>query len=549
MPVQFKDQHADQRTPSFPSSEHDGFIALAELRLSTRYDDAAAPMKNQIIHEQAYGQFAVLRYAAISTLVLSSLSVLALWTSVSHDILLSWFALTNLISISRHVIANLFTKRKPSGVEIQYWLRLVLFGTVLIALSWSSLVWITWPVHNTKAISFIVFILSAVAFGSFAGLGFYVQAYWGAAGPLFIALAVMFAHLASDSLFLAAGMSLFISFIGLGMMTSSRNATRIWHNIMVLLHEHQTLAREHREKSAVLSTTLHSITDGVFTVNADRSITYMNPAAEKLTGRSMRDMTGKTLADTLALKEESAPDHVVDLDQICQQVRASVQVPGELVLTNLQGQTISVEVIISPLYVTDELIDGFVVTLHDVTSLRHLTRDLSHQALHDPLTGLLNRRGFEARVREALDRKQSGHIDHGLCYIDLDHFKSINDTYGHKAGDDALQTVVSIAQKCIRDSDSFGRLGGDEFAILLYGCNIEKAEKIVNDICATIAKHSFVCEQHQFAMGVSIGLVQILANDTLDTLNHAADHACYQAKANGRGQVYTKLRVNESAVD
>ena len=541
--MQFKNQHTDQQIPSFPSNEHDGFIALAELRLSTRYDDASEPIKNQIIHEQAYGQFAVLRYAAISTLVLSSLSVLALWSSVAHDVLLSWYAVTNIISISRHVIANLFTKRKPTGAAIQSWLRLVLFGTVLIALSWSALVWITWSIHDMKAISFIAFILTAVAFGSFAGLGFYVQAYWGAAGPLFIALAVMFGHLASDSILLAACMLFFILFIGLGMLTSSRNATRIWHNIMVLLHEHQTLAREHREKSAVLSTTLHSIADGVFTINANRSITYINPAAEKLTGRTMQAMAGKTLTEMLALKEENFPDRVVDLDLICQQVRESIQVPGDLVLTNLQGQTISVEVTISPLYVADELIDGFVITLHDVTSLRHLTRDLSHQALHDPLTGLLNRRGFESRLREALDRKQTSNIDHSLCYIDLDHFKSINDTYGHKAGDDALQQVVSISQKCIRDSDSFGRLGGDEFAILLYGCNLDKAEKIVGDICSEVAKHQFEFNQKKFSMGVSIGLVQVLANDTLDMLNHAADHACYQAKANGRGQVYTKMRL------
>ncbi|MGZ3159085.1 MAG: diguanylate cyclase [Burkholderiaceae bacterium] len=541
--MQFKTRNNDHRAQPLPVNDSDGHIALAELRLSSRYEDAPETIKNQIIHEQTYGQFAVLRYAAISTLVLSSLSVFALWSSVSDEILLSWYALTNAISFSRHIVANRFTKKKPTGAAINYWLRIVLFGTVSIALAWSALVWITWSVHDTKAISFIAFILAAVAFGSFAGLGFYVQAYWGAAAPLFIALAVMFGHLASDSILLAVGMSFFIIFIGIGMLTSSLNSTRIWRNIMVLLHEHQTLAHEHREKSAVLSTTLQSIGDGVFTIDAAGLITYINPAAEKLTGRSLQDIVGQTLSATLPIKDETAPERVVNLDFLCKQVREAVQVPGDLVLSNLQGKTISVEVNISPLYIADDLIDGYVVTLHDVTSLRVLTRSLSHQALHDPLTGLLNRRGFESRLREALDRKQSGNIEHSLCYIDLDHFKSINDTYGHKAGDDALLQVVLIAQKYIRDSDSFGRLGGDEFAILLYGCNIERAEKIVKDICVAVGEHQFARDQEKFSMGVSIGLVPILTNDTLDDLNHAADSACYQAKANGRAQVHTHLRM------
>ncbi|MGZ3239264.1 MAG: diguanylate cyclase [Burkholderiaceae bacterium] len=540
--MQLEHQISGQQTSSVHPNENDGYIALAELRHSTRYDDASAAIKNQIIHEQAYGQFAVLRYAAINTLILSSLSLFALWSSVSHDVLLTWYAVTNIISLSRHVVANRFTRKKPTGASIKYWLYLVLFCTTAIALSWCALVWITWSIHDTKAISFTVFILAAVAFGSFAGLGFYVQAYWGAAGPLFIALAVMFGHLASDSTLLAAGILIVILFIGIGMLTSSVNVTRIWHNIMVLLHEHQTLASEHREKSAVLSTTLRSIGDGVFTIDANRIITYINPAAEQLTGRSLQNMVGKALSATLPLKDENAPDRIVNLDFLCQQVRESVQVPGDLSLNNLHGKTISVEVTISPLYIADDLIDGYVITLHDVTSLRLLTRDLSRQALHDPLTGLLNRRGFESRVREAMDRKKTSNIDHSLCYIDLDHFKSINDTYGHKAGDDALQNVVLLAQKYIRDSDSFGRLGGDEFAILLYGCNLEKAEKILGSICEAVATHQFVWEQEKFSMGVSIGLAPMLTDDTLDKLNHAADSACYQAKANGRGQVHTNLR-------
>lgn len=264
--MQSERPHSNQHAKSFHSAENDGFIALAELRLSTRYDDASNAIKNQVMHEQAYGQFAVLRYAAISTFTLSSLSVFVLWPSVAHAVLLAWFVVMNGISLIRHVITHLFTTKKPTGASIQHWLHLVLFCTVAIALSWSALVWIIWSVQDAKVVALIAFILAAVAFGSFAGLGLYVQAYLGAAGPLFVSLAFMFWHLAAGSIVLAAGIAVSVLFIGLGMLASSVNATRLWRNTMVLLHEHQNLAQEHREKSAVLSTTLHAIGDGVLTV-------------------------------------------------------------------------------------------------------------------------------------------------------------------------------------------------------------------------------------------------------------------------------------------
>jgi diguanylate cyclase (GGDEF)-like protein/PAS domain S-box-containing protein len=522
-------------------ADSDGFIDLAELRLSSHYDDASSAIKNQIVHEQAYGQFAVLRYAAISTFFLSSLSLFALWPSVPHAILLVWYAVTNGISLARHRVTRRFTNKRPIGKSIEYWLHLVLFYTIAIALSWVALVWIAWSIRDTLSISFIAYILATVAFGAFAGLGLYVRAYLGAAGPLFIALAIMFWHITPGPDLLAAAISVSILLIGIGMLASSLNATRLWRNTLVLLHEHQTLAREHREKSAVLSTILHSIGDGVITVDANRLITYINPAAEKLTDIALHDIAGKSLGTALYLQDEST-SAVVDLDLLCQQVVDSFQVPGNLVLTNRDGNVISVEVTISPLHIAAKSINGYVITLHDVTSLRLLTQDLSRQALHDPLTGILNRRGFEARVREALERKKTGNIEHCLCFLDLDYFKTINDSYGHQAGDEALQLVVSLTQKYIRDSDSFGRLGGDEFAILLYGCNLGKAEKIVGEICAAVGTHQFKHGDSIFSVGVSIGLVPMLADDTLDSLNHAADNACYEAKARGRGQVFTQLR-------
>lgn len=534
------------------ASESDGLIALAELRLAGLFDRAPDAIKNKINHELAYGLFAVLRYAAINTLILSSLTLAVLWGSVAHPVLLAWYVATNAISLIRHVVSNMFSKANPTGASINYWLRLVLVATWAISLSWCALIWITWSNNDIQTIAFVAFILAAVAFGSYAGLGLYVQAYMSAAVPLFIGLAILFGHLALDSTILAAVTMAAILIIGMGMVASSINATHVWRNTMVLLHEHQALAREHREKSAVLSTTLHSIGDGVLTIDANGLITYINPAAERLTGCSLTDLVGKTLHPSLHLKNaadeagaanETGGERSVNLDILCRDIQESMLVPGDLVLTNALGNAISVEVRISPLYIAGHFLEGYVITLHDVTSLRLLARDLTYQAMHDPLTGLLNRRGFEARVHEALARMRTSDIQHSLCCIDLDYFKTINDSYGHKAGDSVLQQVVLIMGKCIRDSDSFGRIGGDEFSILLYGCTLDKAKKIVGEICQAVAQHQFTWNNERISIGVSIGLVSMLSNDSLDKLNHAADDACYQAKANGRGQFCVHLRT------
>ena len=121
---------------------------------------------------------------------------------------------------------------------------------------------------------------------------------------------------------------------------------------------------------------------------------------------------------------------------------------------------------------------GLVLVLHDTSELRGLTRQMTYQASHDALTGLVNRREFERRLQEALDLAQTGDTAHALCYLDLDRFKVVNDTCGHTAGDNMLREVASIIKEAVRDSDTVGRLGGDEFALLLVGCPLEKARQI-----------------------------------------------------------------------
>ena len=177
---------------------------------------------------------------------------------------------------------------------------------------------------------------------------------------------------------------------------------------------------------------------------------------------------------------------------------------------------------------------GAVVLLHDVTEMRGLARQMSYQATHDALTGLVNRREFERRLQEAVDTAHRGDSAHVLCYLDLDRFKAINDTSGHGAGDAMLRETAKILRDAVRDSDTVARIGGDEFGMLLVGCPLEKARQIADDVCRAVNEFRFVWKDKIFNVGVSIGLVEIARDSgTIEEALAAADSACYVAKRQG----------------
>jgi diguanylate cyclase (GGDEF)-like protein len=182
---------------------------------------------------------------------------------------------------------------------------------------------------------------------------------------------------------------------------------------------------------------------------------------------------------------------------------------------------------------------GLVLVLHDTSELRGLARQMTYQASHDALTGLVNRREFERRLQEAMDLAQTGDAAHALCYLDLDRFKVVNDTCGHTAGDNMLREVASIVKEAVRDSDTVGRIGGDEFALLLVGCPLEKARQIADDVVKSVNDFRFVWRDKIFNIGVSIGLVEIgRGGGAIEDLMNSADSACYVAKKQGGVHVH-----------
>ena len=294
--------------------------------------------------------------------------------------------------------------------------------------------------------------------------------------------------------------------------------------------------------------TLESIAEGVITTANDGRIDYMNRAAETLIGTNRDDASGHRIGELFTLVDDADRRPLGDPVERCLAMRRRVNMGRHAVMVSADGEhEHSVEITASPVRGPSNSISGTVVVFHDVSELRGLTRKMSYQATHDPLTGLINRREFERRLDEAMDSAHAEEAVHMLFYMDLDRFKAVNDSCGHMAGDNMLREVAALVRDQVRDSDFVGRLGGDEFGALLIGCPIEKARQIATDICNAISDYRFVWKDKIFNIGISVGLVEIShASGTIQDVMSAADSACYMAKQQGRGQVHVYSARDEA---
>jgi len=293
---------------------------------------------------------------------------------------------------------------------------------------------------------------------------------------------------------------------------------------------------------------LDALGEGVLTTDLDGRIVYVNKAAQELLSRPAADTLGKTLPEVLDLVEEG------DRKTLADPVRQALTTGGRvhvgrrgMVVSGDGERERSIELSVSPLRDASGEISGTVIAARDVSDLRGLTRQMSYQASHDALTGLVNRREFERRLQEALESAHGGEHRHVLCYLDLDRFKAVNDECGHTAGDSMLREVAALIKDAVRDSDTVGRLGGDEFGILLAGCPLEKARQIADDVVRAVADYRFVWKDKIFNIGVSVGLVEISRESgEMEDVIIAADSACYVAKKQG-GHVHVYSARDEAA--
>ncbi len=292
-----------------------------------------------------------------------------------------------------------------------------------------------------------------------------------------------------------------------------------------------------REKELAL-VTLQAIADGVITTDIHGKVEYINPQAEHLTGWSHAQARGRDLTQVFSIHDQSSANQITNLVELCLKGESTF-LESNVILSNRNGHDYAVEIAVTPLLSRDALAIGAVVVVHDVTAVRTLASQMSYQASHDALTGLINRREFERRLSLLLESAQEHNYEHALCYLDLDQFKLVNDTCGHIAGDELLRQLATVLSANIRDRDTLARLGGDEFGVLLGECPLAKAQEIAEKICAIVKDFRFIWGDKAFELGASIGLVAInRLSENITNVMSAADTACYAAKDRGRNRVH-----------
>jgi diguanylate cyclase (GGDEF)-like protein len=271
-----------------------------------------------------------------------------------------------------------------------------------------------------------------------------------------------------------------------------------------------TLERSERRFRSLVE---HS-TELVAVVDEKRRIRFVTPAFQRTLGHDTDSLLGTSLLDLV---------HPEDRDGERWRLRHK---DGSWVETEMDSKDLR----------DDPAVRGYVVTLRDVEERRALEDQIHHQAFHDSLTGLANRALFEDRLNHALERhRRDQRQGAAVVFIDLDDFKTVNDSLGHAAGDDLLRAFAVCLADCTRRMDTVARFGGDEFAVLVEGFLAEDAAAVIADrIHATLEK-PIRLEQDDVYVHASVGIACGDAATTADAVVRNADLAMYSAKADGKG--------------
>jgi diguanylate cyclase (GGDEF)-like protein/PAS domain S-box-containing protein len=280
--------------------------------------------------------------------------------------------------------------------------------------------------------------------------------------------------------------------------------------------------------------------DGVVFVDSQSTVLLWNTGVERLTGVSGAAACGRTLLPNLMDMCNGREQRIANDDcPIAHAIATGVQWLGRVSVMGRQGRHIAVDLHAIPVRSNDGAIHGATVLLHDVsseTSLEEKCQALHAQVAKDPMTQVANRAEFDRMLNNFVAAHQESNLPCSLIMSDLDHFKAINDTHGHQAGDMAIITFASLLKSMCRSGDLVARYGGEEFAILCADCTNAAAARKADAIREALAdiKHSGLGNT---SFTASFGVTELQAGDTPETMLRRADRALLQAKDQGRNQV------------
>ncbi|MCL7929754.1 diguanylate cyclase [Halomonas sp. ATCHA] len=300
--------------------------------------------------------------------------------------------------------------------------------------------------------------------------------------------------------------------------------------------ERQALLNSLHEREAFLNSILQATPQGMFVANFDGEITYMNPALLDLLGIS------STIPTSQWIKQVHPDDREGALDMWRHSLKTHSDFVRQLrfIRHGTSDQNAGKEILWLEVHARAVMVSqaefslGMVGMVKDITERRQQEAIQRWEAEHDPLTGLLNRRGFDRRLDEAFAEFQKTSTPSVLMMFDLDHFKPINDEGGHALGDEMLRRIAQVVAWEVRRSDHVARQGGDEFGVLLPSCTLSQAQKVAESLRQAVADISVTHEGKEYCVTLSMGVTAFSEDDhEVDDAMKRADAASYDAKAQG----------------
>jgi diguanylate cyclase (GGDEF)-like protein/PAS domain S-box-containing protein len=284
--------------------------------------------------------------------------------------------------------------------------------------------------------------------------------------------------------------------------------------------------------------------DGVYFVDRERRITYWNKGAERITGYTAAEVVGSSCADNLLVHVDAQGRELCKGScPLMAAIEDGATHEAEVYLHHKQGHRLPVWVRTAPLHDTAGRFAGAIEMFTDISSRQVLSQqveDLRKLALIDPLTGISNRRHFETRLHSRLEELRRSGIGFGLLFMDIDHFKQMNDRYGHEAGDRVLRTVAKTLELSVRPFDQVSRWGGEEFAGVFPHTDLEALGGIAERLRLLVAHSRVPTASGELSVTLSIGGTLAAAGDSPASLLKRADGLMYASKENGRNRVTIK---------
>ena len=478
--------------------------------------------------------------AYVFTIIIAIILAYLQRSFIPDKVILIWFCYLFLITSSRTILVFAFHRIRRSNSDIRPWAWAYLVGTVLAGAGWGSAAIFLFPSSNIAHQMFVVFVLGGMSAAAISVLSASMIAFFLFALPTLLPLASQI-YLQGEAL--SVPMSTMVLLYIVGISVAARGANQMIIASLTLRFDNRELTKQIAERQLAeealfqqkdrLQTTVYSLAEGIAITSANSLIEYLNPAAEQISGWMNSDATGEPIHKVFPYTDERTGKPKTTAVQDCLQSATRAETHARLIARDEQVRLI--EEVATPLKDRGKNTIGAVAIIRDVTQVRKHSLELAYQASHDALTDLPNRTMLCDRLAHAIARANRAKSFVAVLFMDLDRFKTVNDSLGHAAGDALLKKVAARLRGSAREQDTVARFGGDEFIIVLEDLYNEElativAMKIVKAIAVPMALGG-----NEVSITASIGITLFPKDgDDAESLLKNADTAMYSAKQQGR---------------